>query len=247
MAGTLIDGSLGQQVMGVGAYALWDGLLYTELSGYRSAFQGGPIPVDGSAENAIQGVVPYWRLAIQHTLGGGDFMIGSYGIRANLVPSGFTGTTDRYTDVAFDSQWDKILSGGGNLVAHGTWIHESRHLPATVADGGATTVDGTLNTARVDATYYTASRVGFSAGLFSTTGDSDPVLFPQDAVEGSANGSPDSKGYLAQISYMPWLNTRFGLQYVGYTKFNGASTNYDGEGRDASDNNALYVMTWLAF
>jgi hypothetical protein len=36
---------------------------------------------------------------------------------------------------------------------------------------------------------------------------------------------------------MPWLNTRFALQYVAYTKFNGSKLNYDGAGRNASDNN----------
>jgi len=29
---------------------------------------------------------------------------------------------------------------------------------------------------------------------------------------------------------------RVGLQYTGYSKFNGASSNYDGFGRNASDN-----------
>ena len=66
MAATLIDGALGQQVMGIGAYALWNGRIYTEASFYRSAFQGGPIPVDGSAENAIHGLSPYWPDAHHH-------------------------------------------------------------------------------------------------------------------------------------------------------------------------------------
>jgi len=35
----------------------------------------------------------------------------------------------------------------------------------------------------------------------------------------------------------PWLNVRLSLQYVAYLKFNGAHSNYDGFGRDASANN----------
>jgi hypothetical protein len=46
---------------------------------------------------------------------------------------------------------------------------------------------------------------------------------------------------------MPWLNTRFEAQYVACSKFDGASTNYDGSGRNASDNNTLYLMVWLVF
>jgi hypothetical protein len=36
-AATLIDGGFGQQVVGLGAYGLWNNLLYTELTAYRSA------------------------------------------------------------------------------------------------------------------------------------------------------------------------------------------------------------------
>jgi hypothetical protein len=44
----------------------------------------------------------------------------------------------------------------------------------------------------------------------------------------------------------PWANARFGLQYTGYNKFNGASHDYDGFGRNASSNNTLFVFAWLA-
>lgn len=203
--------------------------------------------MDGSAENAIKGVSPYWRVALMHNITGGQVMVGGYGMVANLVPSGYQGTTDRYTDAAVDAQMDRTYSGGASFVAHATWIFERRHLPASVAAGNAANLNSNLSTARIDATYYTKSRVGFSAGLFSTTGDSDPLLYPSGDVTGSATGSPDSQGYVAQLSYMPWLNTRLGLQYVGYTKFNGASSNYDGAGRDAHDNNTLYLMAWLVF
>jgi hypothetical protein len=165
----------------------------------------------------------------------------------HLTPSGFRGPRDRYSDVAFDAQWDREWQNGSSFAAHGTWIHESRNLTGTAGIGGAINTDGHLSTARVDATYYWPSRIGVSAGLFSTSGSSDSLLYPDDAVTGSATGSPDSQGFIAQLSFMPWLNTRMGVQYVGYRKFNGASQDYDGRGRDASDNNALYLMTWLVF
>jgi hypothetical protein len=37
------------------------------------------------------------------------------------------------------------------------------------------------------------------------------------------------------------------LQYTAYQKFNGASTNYDGNGRNANDNNTTYLLGWVAF
>jgi hypothetical protein len=37
------------------------------------------------------------------------------------------------------------------------------------------------------------------------------------------------------------------VQYVAYSKFNGGARNYDGSGRDASDNNTLYLLGWFNF
>jgi hypothetical protein len=36
------------------------------------------------------------------------------------------------------------------------------------------------------------------------------------------------------------------LPYTLYDKFDGASSNYDGSGRNASDNNTLYFFIWTA-
>ena len=40
---------------------------------------------------------------------------------------------------------------------------------------------------------------------------------------------------------------KLGLQYTAFLKFNGASTNYDGAGRNASDNNTLYLLLWFSY
>jgi hypothetical protein len=46
---------------------------------------------------------------------------------------------------------------------------------------------------------------------------------------------------------MPKQNVRVGAQYTAYNKFNGASTNYDGFGRNAKDNNTLFLYAWFAY
>ena len=38
--------------------------------------------------------------------------------------------------------------------------------------------------------------------------------------------------------------TQLALQYAFYFKFNGAQSNYDGFGRNAWDNNTLYLLAW---
>jgi len=103
---------------------------------------------------------------------------------------------------------------------------------------------------KVNGVFYTPSRIGVAAGYFQTTGTADAGLYAPTPVTGSATGSPNSSGVIGELSFMPWLNTRFGAQYVAYTKFNGATSGpsgYDGSGRSASDNNTLYLYTWLMF
>jgi hypothetical protein len=221
-AATLVDGGLGQQVAGLGAYGFWNNLVYAEVSAYRSAQQGGAHPPDGTSEAITKGVTPYWRLALSHNWGASTLEVGTFGLSSHLYPTGVTGATDRFTDVALDAQYERKL-GEGNLFAHATWIHESQVLDASAA--GA---KNTLHTFRADVTALTATRVGASLGYFST-------------------GAPNSNGILAEVQFMPWLNTRFSAQYIVYSKFDGAKTNYDGAGRNAADNNTLYLMTWLVF
>jgi hypothetical protein len=84
-------------------------------------------------------------------------------------------------------------------------------------------------------------------GFFNTTGSTDALLFPQAPVSGSLSNNADSRGYIAELNYLPWLNTKLQLQYVRYDKFNGLSNNYDGAGRNASDNNTLYMLGWINF
>jgi hypothetical protein len=66
-------------------------------------------------------------------------------------------------------------------------------------------------------------------------------------VVGSASGSPDSKGWTAELDFLPWQNVKLALQYTLYNRFNGGTTNYDGSGRNASDNNTLFLLGWVAF
>jgi hypothetical protein len=239
-AATLIAGGLAQQVAGLGAYALWDNTIYGEFSVYRSAPQGGPHPPDASAQNTLKGVAPYWRAALQHGWGPQYVELGTYGMSTRLFPSGVSGRTDRYTDAALDAQYERRV-GQGSVTAHATWIHESQSLAASFAAGAAANPSNTLKTFKVDGSYYTAGRVGLTLGYFSTTGDPDPLRYP-----GSVTGSPNSNGVIGELDFLPWLNTRFTLQYVAYDKFDGAHTAYDGV-RNASDNNTLFLSAWLVF
>ncbi|MGW8282219.1 MAG: hypothetical protein ACWGON_02860 [Gemmatimonadota bacterium] len=243
---TLIADDLGGQVAGLGGYFLWNGLVYGELDGYRSAPQGSPNPPDGESESTIKGLTPYWRVALQHRFGAHYIELGTFGLSTQLYPEGVTGPTNRYTDFAIDTQYEVPLAGGA-FAAHARWIHESQTLDATYAEDGATSPDNTLHSLEVDASWATRIRVDLMAGVQTIDGDPDALLYAPDPVTGSRTGSPASTSITAEVAWRPWLNTRFAARYVFWTEFNGASTDYDGFGRDAGDNDTLYVYTWLAF
>jgi hypothetical protein len=54
-------------------------------------------------------------------------------------------------------------------------------------------------------------------------------------------------GATLEAFWMPIQYLRVGAQYTAYGRFNGASTNYDGFGRNARDNNTLFLYSWLAY
>lgn len=247
LASTLIDGGLEQQVLGLGAYSLYNNLLYTEFTVYRSAPQGFSIPLDATAENTTSGVVPYWRVALQHEAPSTSLMLGTFGFDAHLFPTGVSGPRDHFSDVAVDAQVEQ-RQGKSTWIGRASYIHETRQLAATVDAGGADKVDQHLSTARASVGYLPNLRYSLNLGYFQTTGTADATLYAPGDVVGSRTGSPNTGGVIGEINYNAWQNTRVGLQYVAYNKFNGSSSAYDvAGGRGASDNNNLYLYIWIAF
>jgi hypothetical protein len=84
-----------------------------------------------------------------------------------------------------------------------------------------------------------------STGLITT--DSTATGISSSRIGGNLAGNPGTSGATLEAFYLPLQNLRIGAQYTAYSRFNGASSNYDGFGRDASDNNTLFVYAWLAF
>ena len=247
IASPIISGALAQDVAGVGGYSLWDNHLYTDVTLYRSEHAGGPAPVTGTNyQYNISGVAPYWRAGWQQTFGDNYLEVGTYGIYLNSYPSAISGPEDRYVDPSFDFQYERPF--GANLLdAHGTYIHEISTLGATYAAGGATSKSNHLNTFKLDSTYHWRNKYSATGALFSTTGNTDALLYASAAVTGSNNGNPATSGYIAQVGYWPVQNIDITAAYTGYFKFNGATTNYDGANRNASDNNTVYMALWLNF
>lgn len=243
-AGPII-GNLGGTVAGLGAFAMINNIFYLEFSGYRTAQLGQALPPDSSVSGAVSGTSPYWRFVIQKQFDKNFISIGTFGIASKLYPTGVTGDTDTYTDVAFDMQYEYQFTKG-QFTLHTAYIHEKQKLNATYGAGGSENLDNKLDTFNIDASVFFKAGFNVTAGYFATSGSSDNVLYTSTKISGS-KGAPDSNGIRTQFDYIPWENTQLSLQYFAYNKFNGASSNYDGFGRNASNNNMLYVQFWLAF
>jgi len=245
-AATIIT-SLGQDVAGLGAYTMYDSHFYFAGTIYRTDHIGSPQPTDGtSGSYNIRGTAPYWRAAWQNVGRLNMFEIGAYGIHVNSTPGAVSGLKDTYTDYGPDVQYDRVFHRDV-LSLRGTYLRENSTLNATLAAGGASQAAHHLDTGNASVEYHFGQRISAQFGGFWIAGTMDPLLFAPAAESGSANGSPRSSGYITTFSVWPKQNIDLAVSYTAYNHFNGGTTNYDGSGRNAGDNNTLYVLTRFVF
>ncbi len=263
-AATTIDGGLAQQVAGLGAYVFWNRTWYAELAGYRTADgvfswlrKGQDTHTPGGVAR-LAGTNPYLRLAYNREWGPHSLMLGGYGLRVNRYPDNtLPGTpTDRYTDLAVDAQY-QYITDPHTVTSQITYIHEKQDYrasyPATSAGSpigaGPTPANArdTLRTFKWKGSYYYEHTYGGTLAWFATHGTTDAGLYAPGSVGGSASGSPNSTGYIVELDYAPIQYLRVMLQYTAFTRFNGGNRNYDGAGRNARDNNMLFLNLWVAF
>lgn len=254
-AATLIEGGLAQQVLGPTVYNFWNRLIYTEVGFYRtlSPTTLTTLGIAPGGTSAIKNVAPYWRVAVAPSWGRNSFEVGTFGIAATLIPGRVRDSgTDHLTDVGFDAQY-QWLGARDSFSLQGYWITENQNLSASSALGLSTNTHNHLRSLRAKATYYYDQTYGVTAGYFNLNGTPDVLLNSASVT----TASPNSNGWIGELDYIPfshggpsfwpWLNMKLGVQYIYYTKFDGASSNFDGTGRNAHNNNTLFLFAWLAF
>lgn len=242
---SLLDGVLGQRVVGLGVYGMWNDLIYAEVDAYASVDNhalgrlgvASPIGTDSYGE-----FLPYWRLALQHDFGDHYFEAGGYGLAADRYPGGDQSAgADHLRDVALDASYQFTGSERYFVSGHATWIHETDNLEASRVLLGTRPSD-VLDTMRADVSLSYRDTWVPSVQVFRTSGSSDAAYF------GGATGRPNSQGYILELAFVPFgkksptsfiSNARLALQWVGYTRF-------DGSERGASNNNTLYLSTRFA-
>lgn len=257
IASPLLDGGLSQQVLGTSIYGYWDKSIYAEVGAYGSPSQSflDAVNIEDEA-GKINGLAPYWRLGYFKDLHTQAYGFGLFGLNAHLEPGRISGPTNKYDDVGVDG-WYQFLGNRQNVFStYASYIHENQNLDASFASGEAAHPSGHLSRFDLSGSYYYDQTYGFTVGLFDIRGNNDESLYASEPDSGSSTGSPDTRGWIFQTDWTPfgkenswnapWANLRLGLQYTLYTKFNGAKHDYDGYGRDASDNNTIFAFIWAA-
>ena len=251
-ASTRVEGAMAQQVAGISAYTFVDQSIYAEAGVYRSALQGASVTQNGNlTNNIISGVAPYWRFAYEADWGQNSWEVGTFGLDASLLnPTGPAGSAinqslqlgpeDRFMDIGLDSQY-QFIDDDNQLTIVARAINEGQKLNATSANGFSDNPSDYLDSENLVATYYWQRKIGITLGFYNLNGSTDKTYF------GSQGGRPDSSWGNVEVDYLPWLNVKVGLQYTAYAKFNGATSNYDGNGRNASDNNLIFGYLWIAY
>jgi hypothetical protein len=255
-AASPLIGNLAQTTLGLTAYAWIDSKLYLEFGGYRSPSAGflTHLGADPTSPGNIAGIAPYGRVAYQWNFGDRNLELGAFFLDARVFPGRdeTTGFTDHYSDVGLDASYQYFAANHDVLTVNARYTHEDQRLHASTALGLASQPNQNLDDIRVDASYYWRNKVGFSAQVFDTWGSPDDLLY-----QANRRRRPDSSGLILQVDETPFgdgksplgprFNLRVGIQYTAYFTFDGAPSNFDTLGRNASDNNTFRVFTWIYY
>jgi hypothetical protein len=266
----------GGNIAGVTAYAFLNQQWYAEWGAYgtsRGLLSFMSAGLNKAATTQLSGLNPYWRLAWNHAWGPHALMVGTSGMVAQVyddpLDTSDPSTLHKYTDLTLDAQYQYLLDPNA-VTAQFVFTSNQHRLPASMANQSVPYVDtsgnplantnasNTNHLMRAKLTYVYQARYGGSLGLFNLTGTADtayltpgyaPATAPPSLGDpgGNRTGSPATRGLTLEAFCMPIQNLRVGAQFTGYQRYNGAAQNYDGWGRNASDNNSLFLYTWLAY
>jgi len=253
----LLTDGMGGQVVGVNPYLWFDDSIYVEVGGYRSLSPHliNTIGVEDEF-GKISGVATYGRLAYQKDFGKQVASIGLVGLHTAVHPEREPGPTNKHSDWGIDATYQYLGNRKNIIAANLNYLHEHQKRDFDVDEGSLERRGHNLNSVKASVSYYRDNTYGLSGAMFSSWGTRDSDLFEAEEGGGSRTGKPNTSGYILQADWTPfgkedspnspWMNLRVGLQYTGYFKFNGASHDYDGFGRDASDNNTVYGFIAVA-
>ena len=229
----------GGNIAGLSAYLFWNRTVYAEVGSYGTAdkaFSFMSTGIDDASKTKLSGSNPYWRLALSHEWGAHNLMVGASGMTAKVYDVG-TDTSDpgnlgQFQNNGFDAQYQYILDPHTFTAQLAYMTLQQAYSDNAGATPGLT---DTNNVARAKVSYVYQAKYGGSLGYFNQTGTTN------------VQSDPATTGLTYEAFWIPTQNIRLGAQYTTYSKYQGTSSNYDGAGRNASDNNTLFIYAWFAY
>jgi hypothetical protein len=223
----------------------------------------------------LAGNAPYLRAAYNVAWGASTLMVGGstmssrvYDDPAVADPS----TLHRYRDSVLDAQY-QWLQDPHALTLQAVATRQTHRYPGFLVGQASAFVDAqgnalapsssadVLRLVRAKASYTWRATYGGSLSWFDLSGSTntlnqssgyDPLTgtitsSSSTRVTGNLTGNPRTAGQTLEAYWLPWQNLRVGAQYTFYQRYNGSARNYDGFGRNASDNDSLFVYAWFAY
>lgn len=255
----LLDGELEGNTYGMTAQLTYNDSLYAEAGLYDSFSKGQLDTLNVEQGPQIHSAAPYVRAAWYYDDDSLAWHAGALAFRAKLTDVDLqNGPEDVHTSYGVDggAQWRPTARHLFSL--SGQYLHEHQDLQATFPAGLSDDNSNSLNELHLAGSWYIDDTWGLSASWIDIYGTRDDRRYAPVDGDGDylRKGLPDSTGYTVQADWTPfgkdtswrapWANARVGLQYQSWTRLDGASRNFDGEGRDADDEDTLLLFVWAA-
>ena len=270
-ASPILGGAVQDNSLGIVGYAWIDQHIYVDLGGYESQPPGfQKIFGEAYGPGSSTGIEPWASLTYAWFWGNSNAHLGSHFFYGRFNPT----TNIRSTDGEFghDSYADIMISNGYQYIddenlnvftIDGFYDYEDQQLQGSSAllnpNISSSRAANRLNEYKEWATYYYKETYGATVAVDKIWGNRNQLLYNTgaDDASGSIKGSPNSTSFTVEADWVPFgkpdsfvhpfLNWKLGLQYTMYTQFNGSGRNYDGFGRNASDNNTIFLFLWAVF
>jgi hypothetical protein len=269
-ASPILASGFNNSSVGYTAYLWYDHKLYLEGGAYTTIGTWAQARLGESfGVGSSQGAMPYIRAAYEWDWNQQAFHIGTIFMQSNVNPTvapldtdGSMGR-DHYQDWVIDGGYQWLGDGTHRFNLTGTFTHEDQNLEGTTtsynaANGTTFGSKSNFNQVQVTGSYWYKNTYGFTVSWLNIWGPANPQLYKTGIdMTNSANGKPNSNAFILEADWVPFgkedswarpfVNLKLGVQYTVYTMFNGGVKNYDGFGRNASDNNTLLLFAWMVF
>jgi len=244
----ILDGELARRVLGVSATAFIDDSLHIETAVYKGMSKDVQDNLGLFEPNYVNldDLGFYARVAKELPIGIKSLTLGATFLKGD-IRKGAGLPSDGATDIAIDVFYQSN-AGPHDVNLAASLLYETLKTSNSRQLGFASKSDSSLTRFMSSAQYLYKKTWGIGIGFNRLAGSADTLYY------GTANGEPDTTSFRFDafwnpiskkpLKVYPLGRTRLGLEYVAYSKFNGRSSNFNGLGRSASDNNT-FSFYWV--